>query len=77
MTRTKELRLVRDLRVDTEVLIASISRWLAKKEVQAKDPSKRWDPVHLSNHTTFHLLRNKPRLRMEARVIIDSTGERM
>jgi hypothetical protein len=76
MDRPRELKLVRNVRVETEVMLATIARWLAKQEVRSQSVDRKWDPVTLSNATTSHLIRHRERLRIEARLIL-SRGEKV
>jgi hypothetical protein len=66
----KELRLVRSLRTETEMMLATIARHLARQEVRSQSEGKEWDPVSLSNATTAHLVRHRDRLRVEARLVL-------
>jgi hypothetical protein len=73
--KAKELRLVRNLRVETEVMLATISRWLAKQEVKAQHQGRKWDAVALANATTAYLIQHRTRLRTEAKLILSSSSE--
>lgn len=59
------------VRVQIEVAIASLSRWLARKEIKVGDYLKNSDdPVHLENAVNAYLRQHGGRLRSEAKSIL-------
>jgi hypothetical protein len=75
--KPEELRLVRTptSRVEVEVLLATIVRWLARQHVKEEQKGRVWDDVALANATTAYLVQHGARLRTEAKLILSSTKE--
>jgi hypothetical protein len=83
--KPKQLRLLRNKpkdRVEAEVLLATLTRHLARREIKAE-----WrrmgrqitpvDAVQLANAVTAHLVQHRARLRTEAKLILSSTEEKL
>jgi hypothetical protein len=84
LPRPLRLRLVRKpaSRIQAEALLATMVRWLARKEIKAE-----WkrlgrqithvDATALANAVTAHLVVHRTRLRVEAQLILSGSEEQL
>ena len=70
--KPRQLRLVRSPanRVEAEVLLATMARWIARQHVREENEGKEWDPVQLANAVTAYVIEHRSRLRTEAKLIL-------
>jgi hypothetical protein len=64
-------------RVQAEVLLATMARWIARQHVKEQNQQKVWDAVGLANATTAYLIEHRSRLRTEAKLILSSNEEEL